>query len=65
MRLLRVREVAERLSISRSAAYDLIRRGVIPAVHISERITRVDPAALEAFLQERQRGGVEEEEGGR
>ncbi len=42
----KVSQVAELLGISRSAAYDLIRTNVIPAVHIGN-VLRVSRRALE------------------
>ena len=48
-KLLRVSEVAERLSVSLPRAYELIRRGMLPSVSLG-RQRRVDPRALEAFL---------------
>ena len=47
--LLRISEVADRLSITVPRAYELIRRGIIPSVAIG-RLRRVDPRALEAFI---------------
>lgn len=43
--LLRVGEVAEIMGISRSTAYELIRRGVIPAARVG-RSVRVRPEDL-------------------
>ncbi|HXF73905.1 MAG TPA: helix-turn-helix domain-containing protein [Actinomycetota bacterium] len=63
-RLLRPREAAEILGCSRSAVYDLIRRGAIPHVRLSAGIVRVPEDELEAFLRARVKGG-EPEEGGR
>jgi excisionase family DNA binding protein len=48
--LLTVAQVAERLNISRSAAYDLVRpHGGLPAVRIG-RSVRVHPDALDEFV---------------
>ena len=43
-----VREVAEMLGISRTAAYGLVRNGTLPSVSIAGA-TRVPAAALEQF----------------
>lgn len=48
-RLLTVREVAERLGISRTKAYELIYRGQIPALAIG-RARRVSSTALTEFI---------------
>ena len=52
-KLLRIGEVAERLSISLPRAYELIRKGVIPSVALG-RQRRVDSGSLEEFIA---RGG--------
>lgn len=66
MRLLRPLEAAEILGCSRSAVYDLIRRGVIPHVRLSAGIVRVPEDALEELLRARVKGGdAEPEEGER
>jgi excisionase family DNA binding protein len=46
--LLTIPEVAARLSINRARAYELVRRGVLPAVHLGRQV-RVDARALEEF----------------
>ena len=43
-------EVAAALSISKSAAYQLLQRGDIPSVHIGKAV-RVRPEDLEAFIE--------------
>ena len=48
--LLTIPEVASRLSISRARAYELVRRGLLPAVHLGRQV-RVDAGSLEAFLR--------------
>ena len=48
--LLTIPEVAARLSINRARAYELVRRGVLPAVHLGRQV-RVDVRALEEFLR--------------
>lgn len=50
--LLRMTEVAEALSISRSSAYTLIRTGEIPVVRIG-RSTRVSAEALRQWIAAR------------
>lgn len=58
--LLRVPEVAEALSISRSQAYELIRRGIIPAIKLGDSV-RVPQAELEQMVRreiEAARGGL-------
>ena len=47
--LLRVRDVARRLEVSRATAYRLIGAGQIPAVRVGGSI-RVDPAELDAYV---------------
>ncbi len=48
-RLLRIEQIAERLSVSRSMAWKLIDSGVLRSVRIG-RAVRVRPADLEAYL---------------
>ena len=48
-RLLRIEDVADRLSVSRSMAWKLIDSGVLRSVRIG-RAVRVRPADLEAYL---------------
>lgn len=47
--LLRVEEAAKALAISRTALYELLRAGEIPAIHIG-RSVRVSVASLEAYV---------------
>lgn len=50
-RLLPMAEVAARLAVSRSTAYDLARRNVIPVVRFpGSTLVRVSERALEAFI---------------
>jgi len=49
-RLLRLHEVADRLSISTSMAWKIVAHGHLPSVRIG-RAVRVRPADLEAFLE--------------
>jgi excisionase family DNA binding protein len=50
MRLLRVAEVAERLSVSPMTVYRMIHAGELPAIRIG-RSYRIESRAVEAFLQ--------------
>ena len=52
--LLRVEEVAEALAVSRSAVYELIRTGQIPAVRIG-RSTRVSVESLQHWIRSQER----------
>ena len=49
-RLLKVAEVAAKLSISRALAYRLIRDGLIASVRIGHAV-RVKPSDLEAYVR--------------
>lgn len=51
--LLTVPEVARRLRISRSLAYQLVARREIPAIRISARTVRVRPGDLERYVASR------------
>lgn len=53
-----VEKAAERLGISRNAAYEAARRGDLPSLRIGRRIV-VPAAAFEAWLQSPGRVGVE------
>lgn len=57
-RLLRVPEVADRLNVSPWQCYDLIRRHELPGVVRLGRAIRVDPTALEHFIEN---GGTDTE----
>jgi excisionase family DNA binding protein len=48
--LLKGNDVAERLNISRSQAFAMMRNGNIPTVRFGERCVRVRPEDLEAFI---------------
>ncbi len=50
-RLLKSKEVAERLSISKAFAYRLMKTGEIPVVRIGKSV-RVLPEKLEEFIKE-------------
>ena len=52
---LRVEDLARVLSVSRSTAYDYVRRGVVPSIRLSARKTVIPTAALVRLLEE---GGV-------
>jgi excisionase family DNA binding protein len=54
--LLSVREVAKRLGVCTAIVYDLVSRGVISHVRVSNSI-RIAPADLEAFLKAQRAGG--------
>jgi excisionase family DNA binding protein len=54
VRLLRLEEIAERLSVSRSMAWKLIALGQIRSLRIG-RAVRVRPQDLEAFLADADR----------
>ncbi|MBH0176776.1 MAG: helix-turn-helix domain-containing protein [Nitrospira sp.] len=47
--LLTMQEVAAKLKISKDKAYELVRQGVLPSVHVG-RSVRVKPASLEAYI---------------
>ena len=49
-RLLKIEEVAERLSLGRTKTYDLVISGELPSVRIG-RSRRVPVDALEEFIQ--------------
>ncbi len=49
--LLRIDEVADRLTVSRATTYRLIQRGLIPTVHIGTAV-RVPADALDRWLQD-------------
>jgi excisionase family DNA binding protein len=55
-RLLTVREVAERLGISRALAYRLVREE-IPRVVIGRAAVRVRESDLDAYIRRRTQGG--------
>ena len=57
--LLHAIDVAERLSIGLSKAYELLATGAIPSIRIGKSV-RVDPDALEAWLRSRMAGGRDE-----
>jgi len=50
MRLLRVAEVAEILRVPQARTYELIRQGLLPAVHLGRQL-RVSEPALIGFIE--------------
>jgi excisionase family DNA binding protein len=48
--LLTVAEVADRLRLSRSSVYRLVKAGVLPRVWVSAGTLRIDAAELEQFI---------------
>ena len=54
-RLLKAVEVAHILNISRSLAYRLLQKGVIPVIRINQSV-RVHPRDLERFIAENRSG---------
>lgn len=58
-RLLTVGEVAERLRMAKGSIYRWISQGKLKHVKLGHRAVRVRPGDLEAFLEERTRGGQE------
>ncbi len=57
--LLHATDVAERLSVGLSKAYELLATGVIPSIQIGKSV-RVDPEVLEDWLISRTTGGRDE-----
>lgn len=55
-----VKEVAEKLKITRKGVYDLMRDGRLGYVQIGLRQRRITATALRAFLQSHQRGAVDD-----
>lgn len=49
--LLTARDVAERLNISRTKAFDLLNTGTIPAIHIGRNV-RVEELDLEKYISD-------------
>jgi excisionase family DNA binding protein len=48
--LLKVVDVARRLNISRSKAYQLVKSGEIPTVHIGSKLVRVREPDLQEYI---------------
>lgn len=51
--LLRAREVAARLNVSRSAAYALMANGTLPVIKLGPRSIRVPRRALDSWIEAR------------
>ena len=49
-KLLRVREAAEILGVSKSYCHQLIRRGEIKILSLGPRATRIEPEELDNFI---------------
>lgn len=56
-RLLAPTEVAQRLAVSRSMVYALVRRGDLPATYVG-RLPRIAEADLEAYVEGQRRVGA-------
>ncbi len=52
-RLLDAREVARRLSVCRSTAYNLMMSGQLPTVRIGRKLVRVSSVALDKWIEDR------------
>lgn len=55
-RLLRINEVCERTSLSRTTIYELVNRGQLPTVHIGKAL-RIPERALDQWIAEQYRVG--------
>lgn len=55
-----VKEVAEKLKITRKGVYDLMRDGRLSYVQIGLRQRRITESALRAFLKSGQRGTIDD-----
>jgi excisionase family DNA binding protein len=53
--LLKVREMAARLSVSIPSAYRLLHSGAIPIVHVGERSVRVREQDVERYIRDRRK----------
>ena len=49
-KLLRVREAAELLGVSKSYLHQLIRKGEVKIISLGERATRIEPEELDNFI---------------
>ena len=49
-KFLRVEDVAEMLGVSQGRCYELIRKGLLPAVRLGRQL-RVDPEQLDAWVR--------------
>jgi excisionase family DNA binding protein len=52
-RLLKAREVQDRLGLGRSKVYELMASGELPVVRIGPRLRRVTEAGLQRWIDER------------
>jgi excisionase family DNA binding protein len=52
-RLLKPREVAERLQVTPRAIRYWVHQGLIPHIRLSQRAIRFDPAAVDDWLEQR------------
>jgi len=50
-KLLKVKEVAEKLQVSRSLAYQMIRRGELPSIRFGSAV-RVQQSDLDVFIKQ-------------
>jgi excisionase family DNA binding protein len=55
--LLTLEEVAQRLHVSRTTCWRLVRNGDLPSVRITGSVRRVDSDDLEAWIDERRERG--------
>jgi excisionase family DNA binding protein len=60
-RLLTVREVAERLSVTPRTVHRYLADGKLPRVQLSERAVRIRETDLQAFIEERLKGGHDDD----
>jgi len=58
-RLLRVSDVASRLSISKRSVWGMISAGQLPAIRFGRRATRIDSRDLETLVEELRARGAE------
>lgn len=56
--LLKVSEAARMVGLTKSRAYDLVSKGVIPSVRLSPSTLRIPVKALEAWIAANTQGGV-------
>ena len=54
--LMKIKELAARLSVSIPSAYRLLHSGAIPPVRVGERSVRVREQDVERFIREHRRG---------
>jgi excisionase family DNA binding protein len=56
--LLNVEQIGERLQLPKSAVYELIRQGKLPAVRIGKHV-RIEAGRLEQWIAEHRNGAVD------